>query len=134
MKKLMKTVRWSVALLLLGSLTIQADPFKEWNWTGPTQYENGTIIPPEENLLFTLKCGVTAGGPYDRFETALEKPPPHLEDMGLLVQNQPGDYYCISTARSSLWGTESDPSNEVNFTVLPSDLGLRPKPPVLSIQ
>lgn len=128
-----KIARWMIAILLFGSLTIQADPFKEWNWTGPTQYENNTAIPPEDSITITLKCGVSAGGPYDRFETSLPQPPPSNQDMGLLVQNQPGTYYCIATARSALWQTESAPSNEVNFTVLPSDLGLRPKPPVLSI-
>jgi hypothetical protein len=120
-------------LLLLGAITIQADPFKQWDWAAPTEYENGSLIPESDDLSYTLKCGVAAGGPYDRFETMLTEPPPDNQDMGLLVQNTPGEYYCIATARSSLHGTESAPSNEVNFTVLPSDLGLRPKPPVLSI-
>lgn len=127
-------LQFLIAAILLGSLTIQADPFKSWNWTAPTQYENDIPIPADDDLSYTLKCGVSAGGPYDRFEAMLKEPPPDLQDMGLLVQNTPGTYYCVATARSSLHGTESANSNEVNFTVLPTDLGLTPKPPVLSLQ
>jgi hypothetical protein len=50
------------------------------------------------------------------------------------VANSPGTYYCVATAASTLHGTESRYSNEVNFTVLPTDLGLTPKPPVLSLE
>lgn len=129
-----RAIQALVMLVLLGSLTIQADPFKEWNWTDPTEYENGTLIPENDDLSFYLKCGNTQGGPYDQYETLLTEPAPSVEDMGPLVMNTPGTYYCVATATSSLHGTESDFSNEVNFTVLPSDLGLRPKPPVLSLQ
>lgn len=128
-----RLLQWTVALTLLGSLTIQADPFWEWAWVAPTQYENNTEIPASDALSYRLKCGVASGGPYDRFETALTSPSPNTQDMGLLVQDTPGTYFCIATARSSLHGTESEPSNEVNFTVLPGDLGLKPKPPVLSL-
>jgi hypothetical protein len=120
--------------VLLGSITIQADPFKTWNWTDPTEYENGSLIPETDDLSFTLKCGTTPGGPYDLYEALLSEPAPSVQDMGPLVMNTPGEYYCIATASSSLHGTESDWSNEVNFTVLPSEVGLRPKPPVLSLQ
>lgn len=128
-----KRLRMLCALVLLASITIQADPFQEWSWTGPNQYENGSAIPSTDNLIFTLKCGIAQGGPYDRFEAVLQKPPPDTLDMGLLVQGQPGSYFCVATATSTLYNAESDPSNEVNFTVLPSDLGLRPKPPVLNL-
>lgn len=128
-----KKLRVLFALLLLGSITIQADPFHEWSWTAPTAYENGSQIPATDNLIFTLKCGTDQGGPYDKFEAVLAKPPPDTLDMGLLVQNKPGSYFCIATATSTLYSSESDPSNEVNFNVLPSDLGLRPQPPVLSL-
>jgi hypothetical protein len=128
-----RTLQWIVAIVLLGSLTIQADPFKTWNWTDPAEYENGSIIPETDDLSFRLKCGTTLGGPYDLYETLLTEPAPSVQDMGPLVSNTPGTYYCIATATSSLHNTESAPSNEVNFTVLPGDLGLRPKPPVLSL-
>ena len=127
-----RMLQWTVAIVLLGSLTIQADPFKTWQWTEPTEYENNTAIPAADELSYRLKCGVTLGGPYDLYETLMQEQP-SLQDMGPLVSNTPGNYYCIATATSLLHGTESEPSNEVNFTVLPSDLGLRPKPPVLSL-
>ena len=40
----MKRLRFVVVILLLGSLTIQADPLKVWQWTAPTQYENGQNV------------------------------------------------------------------------------------------
>lgn len=121
-------------LVLLGSLTIQADPIKEWNWTAPTEYENGNPIAADDDLSYNLYCGITQGGPYDQYSALLNEPPPDPQDMGPLVMNTPGTYYCVATATSQLWNSESAYSNEVSFTVLPSDLGLRPKPPVLSLQ
>jgi hypothetical protein len=127
-----RMLQWTVAIILLGSLTIQADPFKTFDWISPTEYENNTPIPTTDELSYRLKCGGLEGGPYDLFETTMiEKP--SLQDLGPLVMNTPGTYYCVATATSSLHNLESGPSNEVNFTVLPSDLGLRPKPPVLSL-
>jgi hypothetical protein len=128
-----KWVRFAVVVFLLGALTIQADPFKTWSWEGPTEYENGFPIPTSDELSYRLLCGVSEGGPYDRMEMLLDTPSPSVQDMGALVENNPGTYYCVSTATSSVWNLTSEYSNEVNFTVLPSDLGLRPKPPVLSL-
>lgn len=124
-----------VAIVLLGSLTFGlADPFKTWNWTAPTEYENELPIPPADVLSYNLYCGIVEGGPYDLFGTLLDANPPSIQDMGSLVQNTPGNYYCVATATSILNNTESAYSNEVNFTVLPTDLGLIPKPPVLSLE
>ncbi len=128
-----RTLQWTVAILLLGSLTISADPIKTWTWDGPTEYENNMPIPPEDVLSFNLKCGNIQGGPYDQAEYLLDAMPPSVQDMASLVMNTPGTYYCVATATSSLHSTESESSNEVAFTVLPSDLGLRPKAPVLSL-
>jgi hypothetical protein len=125
-------LQWTVAIILLGSLTIQADPFKTWDWISPTEYENDSLIPASDELSYRLKCGAIEGGPYNLYETTMIDKP-SLQDMGPLVANAPGTYYCVATATSSAHATESAPSNEVNFTVLPSDLGLRPKPPVLSL-
>lgn len=130
----MKWMRFAVVVLLLGSLTIQADPFKTWNWTGPTEYINGMPIPAADVLSFDLLCGYTQGGPYDQFAALMQSSPPSIQDMGALVMNTPGNYYCVSTATSGLHGLTSVHSNEVNFTVLPTDLGLVPKAPVLSLE
>ena len=122
-------LRIVVVLILLGSLTIQADPFKEWNWAEPTEYENNVPIPSGDDLTYTLYCGTTEGGPYDAFSTNMDKPPPQNIDMAPLVGNNPGTYYCVATARSSIYGTESGFSNEANFTVTSGDLGYVPRPP-----
>ena len=129
-----RTLQWTIAFILLGSITIQADPFKTWNWTEPTQYENNTTIPASDVLSYNLRCGATDGGPYNLYSVLLDATPPSIQDMGPLVANIPGTYYCVSTATSSLHGTESVFSNQESFTVLPSDLGLRPKAPVLSLE
>jgi hypothetical protein len=128
-----RTVQLLVAAILLGSLTVGADPFKTWNWTAPTEYENNTPIPAADVLSYNLYCGTAEGGPYETYAALLDASPPSIQDMGALVQNTPGTYYCVATATSVLNNTESAYSNEVNFTVLPTDLGLIPKPPVLSL-
>lgn len=132
-----RTLQWIVAAVLIGSLTIdvvvQADPFKTWSWISPTEYVNEMPIPASDELSYNLLCGVAAGGPYDLVDMLIITPSPSLQDMGSLVMNSPGTYYCVMTATSSVWFEPSGYSNEVNFTVLPSDLGLRPKPPVLSL-
>ena len=130
---LKKVVQLTVAAILLGALTIQADPFKTFNWTGPDEYENNLPIPAEDILSYNLFCGSVEGGPYDTYAQLLTPQPPSVEDMAALVMNTPGTYYCVATATSLLHNLESVPSNEVNFTVLPGELGLRPKAPVLSI-
>ena len=129
----MKWARFAAVVFLLGTLTIQADPFKTWSWTGPDQYENDMPIPTSDELSFNLLCGTNSGGPYDLTEMLIDTPSPSIQDMGSLVMDSPGTYYCVLTATSSAWNLTSDYSNEVNFTVLPTDLGLRPKPPVLSL-
>ena len=128
-----RALQWTVAIILLGSLTLSAEPTKLWDWTAPTEYENNLPIPSSDVLSYTLYCGVTDGGPYDQFITAMNTPPPQDVDMAPLVANTPGTYYCVLTATSSTHLEESDYSNQVNFTVLPGDLGYRPKPPVLSL-
>ena len=125
-----KTFQLIVAIVLLGSLTIQADPFKTFDWVGPTEYENDMPIPEADVLSYNLLCGASASGPYD-IEFGIVDPaaPPTVLDIGPLVMNTPGTYYCVMTATSLLHGTTSGYSNEVNFTVLPTDLGVIPKAP-----
>lgn len=129
-----KILQGLVALTLVAGVTLMAEPFKTWFYEESTEYDNDMPIPAADAISYNLYCGTTQGGPYDLFGSALDEPPHVDMDMGPLVQNNPGDYYCVATATSSLYLTESRLSNEVNFTVLPTDLGLRPKPPVLSLQ
>ena len=126
-------VKVAVASFLLGSLTVQGNPFKIWNWTVPATYENLQPIPVGDTLTYTLYCNDSPGesGPPYEVAIALDDPgaPPSTEDMDPIVQSRAGTYYCVSTARSSIHGTESVYSNEANFTVTPGSLGLVPNPP-----
>jgi hypothetical protein len=129
-----KTAKILVAMLLLGSLTIQADPLKNWFWDDPTQYENGANIPGGDLTQRKLYCGMQQGGPYPAEQVFDMQAPPSLEDMAFVVAGLPGTYYCVSTVASIAYGTESGFSNEVNFTVAPGTLGFVPRPPILSLQ
>jgi len=130
----MKKLKFLTVFLLLGSLTIQADPLKVWQWTEPTQYENGNNIPGGDLTNYTLYCGMQQGGPYPAEKVFVMQTPPSEEDMAFVVAGLPGTYYCVSTVSSVAYSTTSGFSNEVNFTVLPGTLGFVPNPPVLSLQ
>jgi hypothetical protein len=130
----MKRLRFALVLILLGSLTIQADPLKVWQWTAPTQYDNDSNIPGGDLTDYTLHCGMQAGGPYPATQVFAMQTPPSEEDMAFVVAGLPGTYYCVSTVSSITHMTTSGFSNEINFTVLPGTLGFVPRPPVLSLQ
>lgn len=127
-------IKWTIAGVLVGSLTIQADPFKTWDWDAPLEYENGNPIPVTDRLTYTLHCNTTPyqqGPPYD-IEIALDQPesPPSVQDMDAVVKGRVGTYYCASTATSTAFNTTSGFSNEVGFTVAALDLGFVPVPPL----
>ena len=131
--KMKRIVQWAVTFVLLGSITIEADPFQSWTWTEPTTYTNLAVIPSTDNLSYTLYCNDTPGETGEPYEVAiaLDDPgaPPSIEDMAPVVNGQPGTYHCVATTFSSAFGTESVYSNEENFTVTASDLGFVPNPP-----
>ena len=122
-----------VAAVLFGSITIHAEPFKTWSWTGPDTYENGNPIIGDQ-LTFRLHCGTDLGGPYPETILLDLQTPPALQDMVSLVMGTPGTYYCVETASSFLYSSTSGFSNEVDFIVAPSSLGFVPLPPILSVQ
>lgn len=127
-------VRAIVTLLLLGSLTLYADPWKTWNWNNPTSYTNGNPIPGSDVLLTFLYCNDMpgeAGAPYEVM-IQLDDPgaPPSNEDMDIVVQGRPGTYYCAATSYSPAFSTESEYSNEASFTVTADSLGFVPLPPM----
>lgn len=148
----MKWLIRSIAIVLLASLTIQAEPFLDWFWNDPVQYENGANIPGGDLTARTLHCGNNPadtsipdgsiafnneGACADRYETNtvfISQAPPSHEDMAFIVGGVPGDYYCASSVNSLAYQKPSGCSNEVNFTVEPGQLGFVPKPPVLSLQ
>jgi len=128
----MRFVKLFVGLALVGSLTLHAEPIKNWDWTAPSQYTNNTAIPASDVLTYTIYCSATDGGPYTvSFPVTDPNAPPTALDMAPVVNNQPGTYYCVATARSTTYNAESGYSNQKNFTVTAMDLGLVPKPPVL---
>ena len=130
MKRTIKILVWAI---LLGSLTIQADPFKIWDWDEPTTYENGNLIPASDTLTYTLYCNDTSGEQGEPYEIAiaLDDPgaPPSQEDMAPVVRGRAGTYYCVATAASSAFNTESAFSSEANFTVTAQSIGNVPRPP-----
>lgn len=127
-----KVIRGAVALLLFGPLTISADPFKTFNWSGPSTYVNGNPIIADP-LTFKLYCGEDETGPYPVQIFFDLQTPPSLQDMAFVVMG-PGTYYCVNTATSTLYATESSFSNEVSFTVTPVSQGFVPLPPILGIE
>ena len=130
MKRIIQGVVWAV---LLGSLTIQADPFKTWTWTEPTQYENGNPIHSTDTITYTLYCNDTSGEQGEPYEIAiaLDDPgaPPSIEDMAPVVRGRAGTYYCVATAASFAFNTESAFSAETNFIVTAASIGNVPRPP-----
>ncbi len=123
-----------VVAILLGSLTIQADPFETWNWTHDNLYENKLPIPSGDLVNYTMHCGMEAGGPYPAMQVFEMQTPPSIEDVAFVVAGVPGDYYCVATVASKAYGTTSGYSNESPFVVLPEALGYVPEPPTLSLQ
>lgn len=122
-----RIVKILVAAVLLGSLTIQADPFKMWNWTPSTEYMDGTPIPSTDIQSWTLHCSNMPGSPYevDIAITGISAPPSE-EDMWPIVQGMPGDYVCILTQHSRDWDSDSPGSNEIPFLVTPDQVGKVP--------
>ncbi len=149
MKRIIQTIVWC---LLLGSLTIQADPIITWSWDDPLAYENGQPIPGGDLMSRTLHCGNNPadtsipdgsdafgneGACADRYDASViftSQDPPSAEDMAFIVGGIPGTYYCASTVQSVTHLSTSGCSNEENFIVGPGGLGFVPNPPTLSLQ
>lgn len=130
-----RMVQLFIATVLLGSITIQADPFELWDWVPAALYENGNPIPTSDVQTYTLYCNTTPGEqgpPYD-VGIALDDPgaPPSIEDMAPVVQGRVGTYECVATQRSTAYNTESGYSNVENFIATSADLGFVPQPPTL---
>ena len=132
MKKL--TVQLTVTAILLGSVTLHADPWKSWDWQEPVSYTNGNPIPSSDVLTYSLLCNDMPGEQGEPYEVliALDDPgaPPSNEDMDIVVQSRPGTYYCVATTHSTAFGTTSEYSNESFFTVTADSLGFVPLPPL----
>ena len=126
--------KWFMASVLLGSLTIQADPFKTWSWQSPATYENGQAIPAGDLFNYTMHCSNNPGPPYEASKVFESQTPPSLDDMNFIVAGVAGTYYCVSTVDSLTHITTSGYSNEVNFSVQPGELGYVPNALILSLE
>lgn len=130
--KMKRAVQTLVALVLLGSLTIQADPMITDTYQKATTYENG--FPRESDDVFTegWMCGPTSGGPYT-VEIGVTDPnaPPSFEDFGPCVTEGAGTYYRRGFTDSSKYGRSRLSDGERSFIVTEQDLGFVPNPPVL---
>ena len=129
-----RIIQLIITLVLLGSLTIQADPLKTWGWTHNNLYDNNAPVPGGDLTDFTLHCGMELGGPYPASQIFAMQVAPSIEDMDFVVAGLPGTYYCVSTVSSLAHLTTSGYSNEVPFVVSPGTLGFVPQPPILSLQ
>lgn len=133
MKRIIQYLVLGVALAPL-ILSVNAQPFVEWSWVGPTAYENGNPIIGDP-LEFALHCGTTLGGPYPESALFEVQNSPALQDMVFAVMGIPGTFYCAATARSTLYGgIPSEYSNEVSFIVTPASQGFVPLPPILTLR
>jgi len=110
-------VKVCVAVVLLASLTLQADPFLTVAYTKATEYDDGTPIPTEETLTETMYCGTVSGGPYD-VEIAVTYGPPAYEDFAPCVKGMFGTFYLVMVHHSELTGLTSEYSNEVSFFII----------------
>jgi len=136
-----RVLQVTITVVLLGALTIQADPFKTWNWSGPFEYENNTPIPGGDLINYTLHCSNNPGDPnvpwpnrYEAQKIFEMQTPPSIEDMAFIVGGLPGTYYCAATVSSLQYGTTSGYSNEAPFVVSAETLEFVPKPPILTLE
>ncbi len=130
-----KCARFLIAAVLLGSLTIGADPIITWDWTPASTYENGLPIGADDPQTWTLHCNTTPdeqGQPYE-IQIALDdaNAPPSSEDMAPVHGGTMGNYWCAATQFSSKYLAESRFSNEKVFIVTAQTTGFVPNPPVL---
>ena len=128
-----RIIQLTVAVVLLGSLTIQAIPERTWCWDDPVEYEDNTPISFGDLTDRRLHCGMQAGGPYPAEHLFSMEVCPSVEDMEFVVAGIPGEYYCVSTVMSAKYQTRSGYSNEINFMATPVDLGKVPKEMILRL-
>jgi len=128
MKKFLRSMT-VIGLTLFGMA--YAVPISSYTWTEPTNYENGEVIDPTDILTYTLYCGNTSGGPYfAAFDVGTGNSATNV-DVANCVNGITGTYYFVLAARSTLYGTESNYSNEVSRTYTAQDLGKVPNAPIL---
>jgi hypothetical protein len=116
-----------VVAVLFASGAAHADAEVTLNWTQPTECTSGKPVTDETCgplLRSQLRCGATAGGPYewlwgvDATNTSDTRSYPD------------GEYHCILRTSNAV-GFSAD-SNEIHFTVTtPAPTPALPKPPIV---
>lgn len=128
----MKYLIRAIALFCLSPLVF-GDVSKTFVMDAPTARENGDTLTLAEIAEYSVKCGISDGGPYDIF---LFSEPATGNATETIVSNQvfpAGTYFCIATDTDTD-NVESGVSNQVFFTVDRCDAtDCRPLPPVLQI-
>jgi hypothetical protein len=96
---------------------------KTFQWTPPTQYEDGTNLPQEDIASYNIECsnGWTVNVPNEPLNTDTYEAP-----AGTF---EPGTYSCVGYTLSTA-GVSSRASEPVNFTVEPGV----PNPPIFVVQ
>ena len=112
----MKTVRALLVLVLLTSLTVQADIFSI-EWVPPVEYTDGSQLLEQDLDYYTLYVDGVSTIFYDSI-------PGSYSELHEIV---PAGSYTIHLAVTTIEGVESGPSNTKVFTVGPRT----PKPPIL---
>ena len=103
--------KFLLCLLLCAPLTISfAVAPKTFNWLPPTQYVDGTPLPDGEIESYNIYCNSALLG---------NVPNTGSTDQWTSAPLSDGAHDCYATTVATN-GEESDPSNSVNFTVLPS--------------
>ncbi len=112
----MRRIQLVIALLLIAPLVF-AWQHKEFNWTPPTEYVDGSPLQDSEIAEYRIYCnGALLGTVENSGATSTWRSP----DGSL----PPGDYSCYATTVVTS-GEESEASNTINFTVEQSG----PNPP-----
>jgi hypothetical protein len=117
-----RMLQWTVAIILLGSLTLdyergfqfsaayaQASGTLTINWTPPTQYEDGFPLLEQELDFYTFSCG---GVEVKQIDNVVGTRTDAVDVSGL----PSGSYTCHLTV-TTLEAMESGPSNTINFTI-----------------
>ncbi len=125
-----KWLQLFITLVLLGSLTIQADIV---GWRASTSYTNGNPIPASDPQTFELHCNTAPeefGPPYEVSFVDYDLITPLTPAQEVLVHNfVAGTYWCAPTQFSTAYMSRSDFGPEQNFTVTAQTMGFVPNPP-----
>lgn len=128
----MKKILLFAALLSLAGVVGSA-PNAGFSAQAPTTYVDGTTIPASDSISYRVYCSRDGGQNFAyTYDTPTLAPGTQI-DVASCVQGTPGTYYFFARAISSVYGTESLPSQESSIAYTAEELGKVPNPPTLFI-